>query len=89
MMLFRHLGVDTYVLADEPLNKLIAHLQIDQHLDEMYLFTPIDREDKVDSARKQLKAFSHRDFRFQRCLEGWGSIGRPFIVGSEHGRIAD
>lgn len=85
MMLFRHLGVDTYVLADEPLNKLIAHLQIDQHLDEILL---IERTE-LTLLEKPWRISSSKAYRLQRYLEGWGLIAPPFIAGSEHGRIAD
>lgn len=72
MMLFRYLGADTHVLADEPLNKLIAHLQIDQHLDEMYLLTPIDREDKVDSARKTVESLLAQGFSISEVSRRMG-----------------
>jgi len=41
--LFHHLGAGFYILADEPLAKLVEHLKVDSYLDEMSLQTPVNQ----------------------------------------------
>ena len=50
--LFSKLGAGFCVLADDPLSRLVEHLEVDSYLDQMNFLVPIDRDDRVDSAKR-------------------------------------
>lgn len=53
--LFEKLGAGFCVLADEPLNKLISHLEINSYLSEMNLLLPLNHEALTENAKQTAK----------------------------------
>ncbi len=54
--LFRQLGAGFCVLADEPLDRLVSHLELNSYLNEMNLLLPLNQEVFTESARSAAKS---------------------------------
>lgn len=53
--LFDSLGAPFCILADEPLDKLVSHLEINSYLNEMNLLLPLNQDSFTESARNAAK----------------------------------